>query len=248
MTRAERLFEILGGLEDELVEEAAQPCPARRAVPWRRWAALAACLLLAAGAWNLSHLRIGSASGGAGAAPQSGEIAGDTADSAGAVTGDAGPEENRVGSAVPFGQSGPTEEAAESGPAADVQVTAGNTPPEPAPTLPGAYDSASVGGALLEELNRDLAERLAVQGLPSSLPVYVDGQAEGPYPLISQEDAWAARTDADGGAGDLKAAEGTLCYAANGDGVIFPCWRFPLADGSTLDVPAVEARYLEIDG
>ncbi len=50
--RAERLFEALGLVDDRLVEEAAD---ARRvATPWRRWAALAACLVLVIGVGSVS--------------------------------------------------------------------------------------------------------------------------------------------------------------------------------------------------
>lgn len=68
MTKAERLFFLLGDLDGELVEEAAQPVPAVRhrfRPHWARWGALCACLLLAVGLWNLTHLRIGKS----GAAP-----------------------------------------------------------------------------------------------------------------------------------------------------------------------------------
>lgn len=65
MTKAEHLFTLLGDLDDDLVEEAACPAPAPRRlrdVSWKRWGALCACLLLAAGLWNLTHIRMGSSS------------------------------------------------------------------------------------------------------------------------------------------------------------------------------------------
>lgn len=65
MTRAERLFFLLNDLDSGLVEEAAQPVPAARPrfqPHWARWGALCACLLLAVGLWNLTHLRMGSSS------------------------------------------------------------------------------------------------------------------------------------------------------------------------------------------
>ena len=45
--RAERLFRALGLVDPALVEEAL--AARRRAVPWRRWGALAACLALVIG-------------------------------------------------------------------------------------------------------------------------------------------------------------------------------------------------------
>lgn len=45
--KAERLFRVLGLTDPALVEEAAER--RRRAVPWKRWGALAACLALAVG-------------------------------------------------------------------------------------------------------------------------------------------------------------------------------------------------------
>lgn len=45
--RAERLFRVLGLVDPALVEEALEA--RRRTAPWRRWAALAACLTLVAG-------------------------------------------------------------------------------------------------------------------------------------------------------------------------------------------------------
>lgn len=83
MTKAEHLFALLGELDIALVEEAAQPIPTARPKPartWARWGALCACLLLAVGLWNLTHLRMGSAAPGNAAPPNGaggGEISGD---------------------------------------------------------------------------------------------------------------------------------------------------------------------------
>jgi len=243
MTRAERLFEILGGLDDELVEEAAQPVPHPRVIPWRRWAALAACLLLAAGVWNLSRLRMGGAAAGGGnsAVPQAEMIANPDGEDK-AVTGDAGPKEDRVGK---LPEQALDEKAPANGPEAGIEGAAPTEPPQPCPSL---YDAARDDAQWLTELNRDLAGQIAAQGVPDSLPIYVDGQAKGPYPLISQEDAWAAQ--AKHGSSDYSAAfpklkEAELRYVSHADGVTLPCWRFSLADGGTLDVPAVEVRDLE---
>ena len=55
MTRAEHLFAILSELDGDLIEEAAAPILAalpRRKAQWKRWAALAACLLLVVGVWR----------------------------------------------------------------------------------------------------------------------------------------------------------------------------------------------------
>lgn len=130
MTRAEHLFEILGELDEELVEEAAQPAAAvRRERHWGRWAALAACALLAAGLWNLSHLRMGNA----GAAP---------ADKAGGYSGSAsGPEQGENAAAEPGGgPEGPLPDSA--GAAKNDEISGDMQASAPEPTaIPDPWQS-----------------------------------------------------------------------------------------------------------
>lgn len=252
MTRSEHLFEILGGLDDELVDEAAQPVSNPRPVVWRRWAALAACLLLVAGAWNLIHLRMGGApSGGSSAeAPaKSEEVAADAAGGNAAPAGDTESAENRVGGAIPE-QAAPAEGPSTDSAETTVEGSNGKLPsPTPAPAEPflGEVDGAIENGSQrLNELNEDLARRIETQGLPDALSVYVNGEAKGPYPLLSREEAWAARKyGGDHSVMDqTAAADAVLCYVTDEDDVTLPCWRIVLPDGSTLDIPAVEAQYL----
>lgn len=70
--RAERLFRALGLVDPALVEEALET--RRRAVPWRRWGALAACLALVIGFGWLAAGGLGGYGGG-----MSGSSGGDTA-------------------------------------------------------------------------------------------------------------------------------------------------------------------------
>ena len=58
----ERLFRILGLVDDDLIEEAAAPIPVRRRFPWRRALASAACLAAACGA-GLALRMAGSGAG-----------------------------------------------------------------------------------------------------------------------------------------------------------------------------------------
>lgn len=79
--RAERLFRALGLVDPALVEEALET--RRRAVPWRRWGAMAACLVLAVGlgfGWLVTGGFGGYGSGMAG---------GDSGSSGGAISGNA---------------------------------------------------------------------------------------------------------------------------------------------------------------
>ncbi len=46
MTKAERLFTLLGEVDAELIEEAAAPAPRGTVIHWKRWAAVAACAAL----------------------------------------------------------------------------------------------------------------------------------------------------------------------------------------------------------
>lgn len=264
MTRAEHLFEILGELDDDLVEEAAQPAAVRRERHWGRWAALAACALLAAGLWNLSQLRMGSS--------------GDAASGLGAedaVSGNMAPAEPEP--SVIAGGAGPGEDSDASWPLTNEPEYDGPSayPTQPAPSAapqdpaeePNGMEDMGMGGETwpaipyregdvlfngedgtpeLDELNRALAETIKTGGVPSELDVYKDGQVYGPpYPLISEEQARSLlpardREQTDG----AQASNGELRYAATSRGFLLPCWRFTLPDGSTRVIPAVEADYL----
>lgn len=79
---SERLFQILGLVDDDLVEEAALPAAGRRRIPWRRAAAAAACLAVLCGAGLLWNQRMGGAgtggtAGGADGGASEGSVTGD---------------------------------------------------------------------------------------------------------------------------------------------------------------------------
>lgn len=99
MTRAEHLFAILSELDDDLIEEAAAPVltalPKRKA-HWKRWAALAACLLLAVGVWRFFP-RMGSSEAPNEAEPGSAAPAGSQAPVSGGPS-DGSPSDGAPGS------------------------------------------------------------------------------------------------------------------------------------------------------
>ena len=101
--RAERLFRALGLVDPALVEEALET--RRRAVPWKRWGALAACLVLVTGL-GFGWLVTGGFGGYGG-----GMAGGDSGSSGGAVSGDT------AGSAAP-GEGGPSADPGGTGGAA----------------------------------------------------------------------------------------------------------------------------------
>lgn len=78
--RAERLFRALGLVDPALVEEALET--RRRAVPWRRWGALAACLALVMGFGWLVTGGFGGYGGGMPGGADSGSSGGDSAGTA----------------------------------------------------------------------------------------------------------------------------------------------------------------------
>lgn len=234
MTRAEHLFAIIGALDNELVEESASPAPAARRVHRGRWAALAACALLAVGLWNLSRLRMGS-SASAGSPDTEG------VDEA-AVQGD--PENGTDYSGGP-GTGGETQDGVTAAPpaAAEQPETAGGAAPAERPSGdaqdapvsdPGRNEAQSgMSDALpdqagsLAELNEALAAQIAEGGVPVELPIYRDGASLGLYPVAEppQKETGTAPQ---------------LLYAAGEDGLTLPVWRLTLADGSTRDIPAVD--------
>ncbi len=264
MTRAEHLFEILGELDEDLVEEAAQPAAVRRERHWGRWAALAACALLAAGLWNLSQLRMGS-SGDAASGPGAED----------AVSGNIAPAEPDPSEIAGVSDPGADSDASwplTNGPEYDgpsaylTQPAASAAPQDPAKEM-GGMEDMGMGGETwpaipyreedvlpedagsspeLDELNRALEETIRTGGVPSELDVYKDGQTYGPpYPLISEEQARSLLPDGDRAQTDgAQASNGELRYAATSRGFLLPCWRFTLPDGSMRVIPAVEERYL----
>ena len=124
MTRAERFYFILTDLDDDLIEEAAQPQPIEAEIPasaapgkvfyWKPWAALAACLLLVVGVWRFFP-RMGSSEAPTEAKPpaQSQPLGnGSEAPSASADPGehaDGDPGKVDVGSSAPSESSPPQE-------------------------------------------------------------------------------------------------------------------------------------------
>ena len=75
--RGERLFRALGRVDPALVEEALS---VRRRMPWKRWAAMAACLALVMGlGWRITGGFQGVGAGSSGA--DSGSSGGISADS-----------------------------------------------------------------------------------------------------------------------------------------------------------------------
>ena len=62
--KSERLFRILGLVDDDLIEEAAVPASRRRSLPWRRITAAAACLAVLCGAAFYFQLRMGGDTAG----------------------------------------------------------------------------------------------------------------------------------------------------------------------------------------
>ena len=91
--RAERLFRALGLVDPALVEEAL--AARRRAVPWRRWGALAACLALVIGFGWLAAGGFGDYGSGMSGGADSGSSGGDSA----APGSSGGPGENSGGGA-----------------------------------------------------------------------------------------------------------------------------------------------------
>ena len=91
--RAERLFRALGLVDPALVEEAL--AARRRAVPWRRWGALAACLALVIGFGWLAAGGFGGYGSGMSGGADSGSSGGDSA----ASGSPGGPGENSGGGA-----------------------------------------------------------------------------------------------------------------------------------------------------
>ena len=91
--RAERLFRALGLVDPALVEEALTA--RRRAVPWRRWGALAACLALVIGFGWLAAGGFGGYGSGMSGGADSGSSGGDSA----ASGSPGGPGENSGGGA-----------------------------------------------------------------------------------------------------------------------------------------------------
>jgi len=236
MTRAEHLFSVIGALDDELVEEAATPSPAvRSGIHWGRWAALAACALLAVGIWNLNRLRAGSAGGDApetaNAAPFQEAVEG-SADYGNTQGADEEPQKKEFGELPVAGAPEAAGGAAPAeGPSSDsVQAT-------PPPAADGGNDVTYNGetSALprrmgsLAELNATLAAQIAEKGVPAELPVYRDGESQGLYPVTAAPQQKGETAP-------------QLLYAAGEDGLTLPVWRLTLADGSTQDTPAVNVN------
>ena len=84
--KGERLFQILGLVDPELIEEAVSvPAAPRRRAPWRAIAAAAACLALMVGAGLGGQLLLGGGSGDMAAGSDGGETGGEAGEG---VTGD----------------------------------------------------------------------------------------------------------------------------------------------------------------
>ncbi len=117
MSGAEKLFDAITEVREDLVEEALDyRFQAKKAVPWQRYAKWAACLALVVCIGYLAanlDLRMGgmnSAAGNSGSNSAAGETTGDTADDAGDsdLTTGAGAPEDSDGSAAP-GDGGESE-------------------------------------------------------------------------------------------------------------------------------------------
>ena len=115
MSGAEKLFDAITEVREDLVEEALDyRFQAKKAVPWQRYAKWAACLALVVCIGYLAanlDLRMGgmnSAAGNSGSNSAAGETTGDTADDAGDsdLTTGAGAPEDSDGSAAPGDSSG----------------------------------------------------------------------------------------------------------------------------------------------
>ena len=115
MSGAEKLFDAITEVREDLVEEALDyRFQAKKAVPWQRYAKWAACLALVVCIGYLAanlDLRMGgmnSAAGNSGSNGAAGETTGDTADDAGDsdLTTGAGAPEDSDGSAAPGDSSG----------------------------------------------------------------------------------------------------------------------------------------------
>ena len=122
MSGAEKLFDAITEVREDLVEEALDyRFQAKKAVPWQRYAKWAACLALVVCIGYLAanlDLRMGgmnSAAGNSGSNGAAGETTGDTADDAGDsdLTTGAGAPEDSDGSAAP-GDGGESEAAGSS--------------------------------------------------------------------------------------------------------------------------------------
>ena len=115
MRGAEKLFDAIAEVREDLVEEALDHrFQAKKAIPWQRYAKWAACLALVVCIGYLAanlDLRMGgmnSAAGNSGSNGAAGETTGDTADDAGDsdLTTGAGAPEDSDGSAAPGDSSG----------------------------------------------------------------------------------------------------------------------------------------------
>ena len=115
MSGAEKLFDAITEVREDLVEEALDyRFQAKKAVPWQRYAKWAACLALVVCIGYLAanlDLRMGgmnSAAGNSGSNSAAGETTGDTADDTGDsdLTTGAGAPEDSDGSAAPGDSSG----------------------------------------------------------------------------------------------------------------------------------------------
>ena len=115
MSGAEKLFDAITEVREDLVEEALDyRFQAKKAVPWQRYAKWAACLALVVCIGYLAanlDLRMGgmnSAAGNSGSNGAAGETTGDTADDTGDsdLTTGAGAPEDSDGSAAPGDSSG----------------------------------------------------------------------------------------------------------------------------------------------
>ena len=107
--KAERLFRIIGLVDEDLIEEAEQP-PLRRSVPWRRWATTAACaaVILLGGFYftvlsSFQGCGASAPAGGGNAAPAEGE----SGDSEASISGGSPMEGQEDGSSAFLSYAGP---------------------------------------------------------------------------------------------------------------------------------------------
>lgn len=271
MTGQEHLLLLLGEVDDQLVEEAADPDRVRLSRPQMhvRWGALAACAALVialGGFWSLSQIRMGGNGSGSmdygsdfnGAQPPAGAVSGGSTD--GAQSPGAAPGEGNSDIGDPPSGEAPPGSVEGSGNQEDP-----GAPPAGVQDLPVLLYTGRIGEAPDIEMPGWSDGTMA--DVPETLSVYTlsqDGlQLIGDYPVLSQEEAVELLCSGNWPGFDSQChiiptreqiVRTELLYFADEGGCYLPCYRFSLAlegpgSGETAEayyyIPAIESQYLK---